>query len=349
MRRWLLATAGLLLALTGVALTAATAYAYFWDSSRADLIAKGVRVAGVDVGGLRAAQARTLLDRRIVTALERPVRLTYRGRRFTVAPSEAGLRVDVARMVGAAVRKSRDGGLAHRLLRDLRGRQLRASVPLRVALSNGSVAKLVRSVARVVDRPARSAETVPSATWIRILPEHTGIAVRRNRLRGEVSAALLDPGSVRTIPVPTRVVHPRWTRQTLGRRYPAFILVSRSTFTLRLYRHLRLYRAYRIAVGRAGLETPAGLYSIDDKQINPSWHVPNSAWAGDLAGRVIPPGPDDPIKARWLGFWNGSGIHGTDNISSLGTAASHGCIRMSIPDVEELYNLVPLHTPIYVG
>jgi lipoprotein-anchoring transpeptidase ErfK/SrfK len=64
---------------------------------------------------------------------------------------------------------------------------------------------------------------------------------------------------------------------------------------------------------------------------------------------VIPPGPQDPIKARWLGFYNGAGIHGTDNVGSLGSAASHGCIRMSIPDVEELYSLVPYGTPIYIG
>ena len=112
---------------------------------------------------------------------------------------------------------------------------------------------------------------------------------------------------------------------------------------------MRLAKTYLIAVGRAGLETPAGLYDINDKQIDPSWHVPNSSWAGSLAGQVIPPGPDDPLKARWLGFWNGSGIHGTDSVWSLGTAASHGCIRMSIPDVEELYPQVPLHTPIYIG
>ena len=74
-----------------------------------------------------------------------------------------------------------------------------------------------------------------------------------------------------------------------------------------------------------------------------------SSWAGALAGRIIPPGPEDPIKSRWLGFYNGAGIHGTDAIWSLGTAASHGCIRMAIPDVEQLYDLVPLHTPIYVG
>jgi lipoprotein-anchoring transpeptidase ErfK/SrfK len=103
-----------------------------------------------------------------------------------------------------------------------------------------------------------------------------------------------------------------------------------------------------IAVGRVGLETPAGLYQINDKQIDPSWHVPRSARAGSRAGRVLPPGPADPLKAPWMGFYDGAGIHGTDDISSLGTAASHSCIRMSIPDVIELYNLVPLHTPIFL-
>ena len=83
--------------------------------------------------------------------------------------------------------------------------------------------------------------------------------------------------------------------------------------------------------------------------MNPSWHVPNSAWAGELAGRIIPPGPDDPIKSRWMGFWNGAGIHGTDEDLVDRHAASHGCIRMAIPDVEELYTARPLHTPIYVG
>jgi lipoprotein-anchoring transpeptidase ErfK/SrfK len=52
---------------------------------------------------------------------------------------------------------------------------------------------------------------------------------------------------------------------------------------------------------------------------------------------TIPPGPQDPLKARWMGFNGGAGIHGTDDIGSLGSAASHGCIRMAIPDVVALY------------
>jgi lipoprotein-anchoring transpeptidase ErfK/SrfK len=151
------------------------------------------------------------------------------------------------------------------------------------------------------------------------------------------------------VSVPTRPVRPRWTVRNLPQRYGTYLLVSRETYTLRLYKHLKLVKTYGIAVGMQGLDTPAGLYDINDKQIDPSWHVPNSAWAGDLAGRIIPPGPDDPIKSRWMGFWDGAGIHGTTEDWSIGHAASHGCIRMHIWDVEDLYPRVPLHTPIYVG
>jgi len=73
--------------------------------------------------------------------------------------------------------------------------------------------------------------------------------------------------------------------------------------------------------------------------------------AGDLAGKVIPPGPDDPIKARWMAFNGGAGIHGIDpsEYGSIGHNASHGCVRMRIPDVIELYDQTPVHTPVFVA
>ena len=125
-------------------------------------------------------------------------------------------------------------------------------------------------------------------------------------------------------------------------------MIERNAFRLTLYKHLRPAHTYTIAVGQQGLETPGGMYTVQDKQVNPSWHVPNSPWAGSLAGRVIPPGPDDPLKARWIGITDGAGIHGTDEIGSLGSAASHGCIRMAIPDVIDLYDKVEVGTPVYI-
>jgi lipoprotein-anchoring transpeptidase ErfK/SrfK len=351
MHRRVWVVTGVLLALAGIAVSGAGASAYFWDRSQADVIAKGVTVGGVDVGGLRAAQARHLLAARFAARLRRPVELVRGAHAFTLRPSSAGLTVEVNRMVDDAVAASRSGGLWRRLNRELRGKQLHVAIPLLAALSRPHLEQLAQRVARVVDMPAKSASLVPKplAVGIEVTPSHWGIAVDQEKLIQEVSSALTSFDGPRQLAIPVRPVRPRIGLYGLSRRYSTYILVSRETFTLRLFKHLKLVKTYRIAVGRIGLETPAGEYTINDKQINPSWHVPLSSWAGDLAGRIIPPGPDDPIKARWLGFFDGAGIHGTDEISSIGTAASHGCIRMTIPDVEDLYPRVPLHTPIYVG
>jgi hypothetical protein len=252
-------------------------------------------------------------------------------------------------MVDEAVAESRRGNFFSRAFRDVRGRDLHVAVPVRARYSAGVVDAFVKRVRNGVQVPVRNARVVPTSTTLHVVPARTGVAVRTELLRETVTRALSDPDATRARAVPTVWVKPKLTAAKLRKRYPAYLLICRSCFQLRLYVHLKLKRVYRIAVGQQGLETPAGLYEIDDKQVNPWWHVPKSAWAGALAGRIIPPGPEDPIKARWMGFYNGAGIHGTDAIWSLGTAASHGCIRMSIPDVVELYDQVPLHTPLYVG
>ena len=77
---------------------------------------------------------------------------------------------------------------------------------------------------------------------------------------------------------------------------------------------------------------------------------PGRSLQPDLAGTVVPGGtPENPLKARWMGIFDGAGIHGTDDVASLGSAASHGCVRMAVPDVIELYDRVDIGTPIYIG
>jgi hypothetical protein len=343
--RWLWTTLGTLVVVLGLA----TGGLYAYDATRADVVAQGVTAGGVDIGGVEARAARERLTRDLVPRLERPVTLTYGQRSFVLTPARGQLAVDVRGMVDEAVAESRRGNFFSRAFRDVRGRDLHVAVPVRTEYSAAAVDAFVRRVRNAVHRPAQNASVVPSPTSLRIVPAHSGIGVRQRLLRQSVARELTDPDASHTLAVPTRRVQPKINAWDLRKRYPAYVLICRSCFQLRLYVHLKLRSVYRIAVGRQGLETPAGLYEIDDKQINPSWHVPNSPWAGELAGRVIPPGPDDPIKARWLGFYNGAGIHGTDDVWSLGTAASHGCIRMSIPDVIDLYDQVPLHSPIYVG
>jgi lipoprotein-anchoring transpeptidase ErfK/SrfK len=183
-----------------------------------------------------------------------------------------------------------------------------------------------------------------------VIPSRRGLElIGRKRLTRRVAEALGRPGRGRTVRARVKILQPKVSTRELADKYPQFITIDRPGFTLRFFKRLRLARTYRIAVGQVGLETPAGLYHVQNKAVNPAWHVPNSAWAGSLAGQVIPGGTaENPLKSRWMGIYDGAGIHGTADVGSLGTAASHGCIRMAIPDVEELYDQVPVQTPVFV-
>jgi len=337
------------LAVVVLVLAAGAGGLYAYDSSRSNVIAQGITAGGVDVGGLSAARARDVLRRSLGPKLDSSVVLLSHDRRWTLSPASIDARLGIDRMVREALAQSRQGNFLGRAVRDLRGEKVNVSVPLRIAHSREKLYGFIAGVAKQIDKPAVDATVEPSGLALNWTPSHDGVAVQRRFLAARILRMLRDPSARHVALIPTRVVHPHLNTARLAYKYQTFITIDRAHFKLRLWKNLRLARTYTIAVGRQGLETPAGQYEINDRQVNPSWHVPNSSWAGALAGRVIPPGPDDPIKARWLGFYNGAGIHGTDELSSLGTAASHGCIRMSIPDVLQLYPLVPLHTPIYVG
>jgi lipoprotein-anchoring transpeptidase ErfK/SrfK len=253
-------------------------------------------------------------------------------------------------MVQVAVDHGRKGGLPGRLWRDLTNGRVEDDLRAEVHYSPLEVSRFVRRVKRAVNRPPRDAGVKFATASLPAIPSQTGLRIIASaRLQRLVENALALVGPGRTVRARVRVVQPKVTTNELARKYPYVITVDRPAFRLRFFKKLRLSKTYKIAVGRVGLETPAGLYHVQNKAINPAWHVPNSAWAGKLAGKVIPGGiPENPLKARWLGIFDGAGIHGTSDIGSLGSAASHGCIRMAIPDVEELYDQVPLQTPVFI-
>jgi lipoprotein-anchoring transpeptidase ErfK/SrfK len=332
----------LLLVLVGGAVAA-----YAYDSSRDDVIADGVSVAGVDVGGMRVSEARALIARELREPLERPISVVHAGSRFSLSAQDAGVHADVTGMVDEALAQSRDGTILTRVARDLTGGEEQAQVPARVTYDEKAIDALVKRVSRRLNRPARDAEVdFPSLEKVK---ERKGVAVRAAVLRQRLAQALTVPGVRRRVKAPVRITRPKVTQAQLADKYPVLLIADRNAFKLRLYKQLQLVKEYTVAVGAIGFDTPAGLYHIQNKAVDPTWNVPNSAWAGDLAGKSIPPGPDNPLKARWMGIFDGAGIHGTDQTYSLGSAASHGCLRMAIPDVIELYDQVPVGAPIYIA
>ena len=113
-----------------------------------------------------------------------------------------------------------------------------------------------------------------------------------------------------------------------------------------VYQHDKVIKSYPVAIGRAGWATPAGEFEVKTKYRNPPWLHP-------FKGFVIPGGdPENPLGRRWMGFWtdgnNWVGFHGTPNRDSVGRAASHGCVRMYDEDIEEMFELVAVGTPVKV-
>jgi lipoprotein-anchoring transpeptidase ErfK/SrfK len=348
MRKAVLIPIGLVVLLLAGAGAAMAAY----DHSRRELIAPGVRVGGVNLGGLEAPTARARLTKALAAPLSQPVVVVVPGHRtFHLPAARVHPRVDVDALVARAVAASRSGDILTRTVRNLQGSPVHTTVPIAVQFDHAPVDRLTRRVAARVDRAPRNAAVHPSASGLHPTPSRTGVRVRRAALERRVLASISQVHGSRTVRASLNVLAPKVTTTGLRKKYPAYIVIDRGAFTLRFYKHLHHVRDYPIAVGMQGLETPAGLYDIQWKQTNPSWYVPNSAWAGSLAGKVIPPGPQDPIKARWMAFNGGAGIHGIDpsEYGTIGHNASHGCVRMTIPDVIELYAQTPVGTPVFVA
>jgi hypothetical protein len=123
------------------------------------------------------------------------------------------------------------------------------------------------------------------------------------------------------------------------------LILHLSKRKVELYQNNQLVATFPVAVGKKGWETPTGEFNVIQMIENPSWQHP---WNG----KIFPPGPQNPLGQRWIGFWtdgtNFIGFHGTPNEGLIGQAVSHGCVRMKNKDIEQLFELVSVGTTVKV-
>ncbi len=314
--------------------------------ARADdrVIAQGVSAGGIDLGGMTVDEAAATLDSTLTARLTRDVVVSAAGRSYRLTASAAKMTFDARTTAERAAHvKARPPAAA-----GSGGSDAGQAVALAMHHSKLAVRAWAGEVARLAKRAPKDATL--KLTAARMVRTHSTSGVRLDPvvLAAQIDEALDQDGS-RQVRPRLQLTRAKVTAGDLAREYPTVVTVDRRDFTLRLFKDLRLSKRYSVAVGQAGLETPAGTYHVTSKQVNPAWHVPRSAWAGDLQGKVIPGGaPDNPLVARWLGLADGIGIHGTDEPWSIGSAASHGCIRMHPDDVIDLYGRVPLGAPVLI-
>ena len=116
------------------------------------------------------------------------------------------------------------------------------------------------------------------------------------------------------------------------------IVVSIPDRKVVLFEGDRVLRIYDVAVGKSSTPTPQGKFAIINRVPNPTYYAPSGS---------VAPGGHNPLGSRWMGLSaKGYGIHGTNVPSSIGKAASHGCVRMRKQDLEELFEMVTVGTTV---
>jgi lipoprotein-anchoring transpeptidase ErfK/SrfK len=304
-----------------VALAAVASGAAAPSAQRTANVRPGVAIGGLQLGGLSSEQARNAIS----WWYDRPLRFFFNGKHWTVRPSALGASVDTDYAVQQVLKARRTDHPA-----------------LRVHVDRVRVQRYVTALNARLSVPAEDATVALRGLQPVIDPGKTGIQLDQARTVQQIDAALavarrpvLHPGA--------RTVAP----SVSGKNFGAVVVIYRSSNAMHLYNGTRPWRTFQVATGQSIYPTPLGSWHVVDRQRNPWWRPPDSPWAQGL--KPIPPGPGNPLGTRWMGLdAAGVGMHGTPDAASIGYSASHGCIRMRIPDAEWLFDHVRIGTPVFV-
>ena len=306
-----------LFALTSVGVAAPAA------SPPPDKIPLRVTIGGIRVGGLTAEPARSKVDK----AFDRRLRFKGEGKRWSETPQTVG----AAAYTGRAVTRA---------LYAPPGKKL----PLRIKVNQAKLQGYAAGLDKKLSRPAVDASVIGlSSSYQPILSDgEPGLRVQRPAMAARIVKSL-EANTRKPIPLAVRYVQPSVTAESFG----SVIVIQRESRQLALYDGASPWRTFPVAVGQPSYPTPIGNWSIVDMQVDPWWRPPDSEWASGAA--PIPPGPGNPLGTRWMGLSAPAvGIHATPDAGSIGTYASHGCIRMYVSDAEWLFEQVSIGTPVFI-
>jgi lipoprotein-anchoring transpeptidase ErfK/SrfK len=285
------------------------------------LVPAGVTIAGVAVGGM----TRDLATQAVQAAFDQPIPFRFRERRWKLRPETVRSYAYVRPAVGQAL-KARPG----------------AKIALGVRIHLGRVRRYASSLDRLFSQEARDSRLLFRNLRPFITKARAGRKVDTGATTNAIARALARTERTQIV-LKTQTVAPRLTRRSFG----PIIVIRRDSRRLFLYRNMTFVRSFPIAVGQPAYPTPLGRYHVISRERHPTWDPPSSPWAAGLG--PVPPGPANPLGTRWIGTSAPAiGIHGTPQPWTVGTAASHGCIRMYMRDVEWLFERVRVGSPVFI-
>jgi lipoprotein-anchoring transpeptidase ErfK/SrfK len=308
--------------LVAVVMAAVASGAAAPSAQRAGVVPQRVNVGGLRLGGLPAEQARAGLN----WAYNRPLRFVFYGKHWRIRPATLGASVDVEKTLSRAL-KAQPG----------------EQVALAVSIDRRRVAHYARALHSWLSVSPQDATATLTGSLTPVLhPSKPGLSIREAATQRRIEAALRV--AVRPLLRPAgKTIPPTWTRNHFG----PVVVIYRGSNRMHVYNGTHPWRVLPVATGQAVYPTPVGSWHVVDMQRNPWWRPPDSPWAQGL--KPIPPGPGNPLGTRWMGLdAPGVGMHGTPDAASIGYSASHGCIRMYVPDAEWLFNQVHIGTPVFI-
>jgi len=333
--------ASAVVALVVIAMAGGMSFAVAGDYANRDIIPLGTTINGIAVGGQSVAAAKALVEQRIATPLLQPVSASFGAMTYTFDPKDS-LAVDVNGMVVEALRPRRERSLFSRLLMEARHEAATVNVPVMLSVNAAATEGWIHEIASSIDTsPTDAAISVENGT-LRLARERLGYRLQEANAKTALVKALQSGD--KSVKLPVTRIQPK-VRSTA---FKHVIIVKLAERRLYLYKADKLEKKYSVAIGQNSFPTPRGWYTIVQKRYRPTWVNPGSGWATGMP-RTIGPGPGNPLGTRALNLdAPGIRIHGTSNDGSIGSAASHGCMRMHRWDIEDLYDRVDVGTRVII-
>jgi lipoprotein-anchoring transpeptidase ErfK/SrfK len=320
--------------------------AYRYEQSRSDRILPGVRISGVDVGGLTRAEAERALKAVVEQTLSEPLTVVAGDTRWIVTQAELGRNAKVDAALDEALAVGEPMGTFDRFWHRVRDEPMDVDIELTYSLSGGGITRLVDQIAGEVYVAFRNAGfgLTPEEEDVVFIHARAGTKLVRAPAAAEIRAAL-DQG-LSKVRLEPQTVHAKIQAADLGRN----IVVRVSENRLYLYEGFEVIGEWDVATGKPGYTTPAGVWNVWDMRENPTWYNPAlDSWGAGLPA-VVPGGPGNPMGTRAI-YIDAPGlirIHGTSDDSSIGRYASHGCIRMHNWEIEELFEMIDIGQKVIV-
>ncbi len=317
--------------------------AYRYDRAEAERLLPGVSIEGVDVSGMTRDEAMRAVSDQAEAVLEGDLAVIAAGHAWHVTPAALGMTADIEGAVDVAFAVADRMSFVPRVWHRLRQEPVGASIDLAYAYDDERVRAFVEQAYEEVVVPAVNAKFALREDELVIRGSRVGQALKVDIATERITNAL--ESRIHAVAIPVKPIEPEVTTASLGQT----IVIDLSENVLYLYHGLKVMEQYPVATAAPGYSTPVGTWRVVGKREDPGWYNPAPDGWGAGEPLYIPPGPGNPLGTRAL-YLSAPGIriHGTYASYSIGSYASHGCIRMYISDSEELYPLVPVGTKVII-